>query len=70
MTARSPARKKLTPKPRRMWGLFNYNTFYEAGRTRAACRYHAERDIGKDFEKYFRNGSMQIRKITITEGWK
>ena len=52
------------------WGLFNYDVLYEIGRVRKECRDHAERIIGKDFEKYFRNGSITIRKVTVREGWK
>ena len=51
------------------WGLFNYDTLYEIGRVRLECRQHAERIIGKDFERYFRDGSMTIRKVTVREGW-
>ena len=59
----------MEAKTYRIWGLFNYDTFYEAGRTRKECREHAERVVGKDFEKFFRNGSLHIAKITIRKGW-
>ena len=54
----------------RVWGLFNYNVLYEIGRVRRECRNHAERIIGGNPEKYFRNGSITIRKVTVREGWK
>lgn len=57
-------------KPQRVWGLFNYDTLYEIGRVRKECREHAERIIGKNFEKYLRDGSISIRKVTVLEGWK
>jgi len=52
------------------WGLFNYDILYEIGRVRKDCIAHAERIIGKDFEKFFRNGSITIRKVTVREGWR
>ena len=57
-------------KHHKAWGLFNYDTLYEIGRVRKECRQHAERIIGEDFEKYFKDGSMTIRKVTVLEGWK
>lgn len=53
-----------------VWGLFNYDTFWEVGRTRRDCREHATRIIGKDAESCFRDGSMRIAKVTVREGWK
>jgi hypothetical protein len=60
---------RLKKKPYRIWGLFNYDTLYEVGRTRKDCREHAARILGDGFERYFRDGSIQIRKITVREGW-
>ena len=59
----------MKKKPYRIWGLFNYDVLYEVGRTRKECRTHAERIIGKDFERFFRDGSISIRKVTVSEGW-
>lgn len=59
----------VKPKPKKMWGLFNFNIFWEAGRTRRDCQEHAERLLGKDFEKYIRDGSLRIAKIVVREGW-
>lgn len=60
----------MKTKPYRIWGLFNYTTLYEVGRTRKDCREHAERIIGSDMEKYFRDGSISIEKVTVKKGWK
>lgn len=67
--ATMPTSSKRDTPPRRMWGLFNFDTFWEAGRTRKDCREHAAKILGADFEKYFRDGSMRIVKITVREGW-
>lgn len=67
--------KSFTPfsprggKPLRMWGLFNYNIFWEAGRTRKDCREHARKILGDEMESYFKNKSMRIVRITVREGW-
>lgn len=53
----------------RVWGLFNYDTLYEVGRTRKDCREHALRIVGPNFEKYFRDKSLTISKVTIRGGW-
>jgi hypothetical protein len=62
--------ENMKERPYKVWGLFNFGTLYEVGRTRHDCREHAERIIGKDFEKYFRDKSMRIAKVTVSEGWK
>lgn len=55
-----------------MWGLFNYDIFWEAGRTRKECREHAARIAGSadEAEKWLRQKSLRIVKITVLEGWK
>lgn len=64
------SKMRKAKRTHRAWGLFNYDTLYEIGRVRKECRAHAERIIGNDFEHYFRNGSISIRKVTVREGWK
>ena len=64
------SKMRKVKRTHRAWGLFNYGTLYEIGRVRMECREHAERIIGKDFEKYFRDESITIRKVTVREGWK
>ena len=59
----------MKKKTYRIWGLFNYDTLYEVGRTRKDCREHALRILGEDMEKYFRGGSITIEKVTVRKGW-
>lgn len=61
--------KKMKTRPYKIWGLFNWDTLYEVGRTRHECREHAERILGKGFERHFLDKSMRIAKVTIREGW-
>jgi len=61
--------KRKAEKVNRVWGLFNYDTFWEVGRTMKDCREHAARVIGKDYEKYLKDKSMRIVRVTVKEGW-
>lgn len=52
----------------RKWALSNYGNIWSVHRTRKEAREEAERNIGKPWAEC--GDSMEIRKMTLVEGWR